>query len=65
MSMPPMPFEYKGRPRGALLWPHLQRGSQIRPRADRGQRSARVRRLPARVHWRQPRSGLVRPHAQG
>src|SRR6266508_1413173 len=49
-------------PRCSLLRQPLQRGPQIRPRADASQRPAGVRRLPARAQWHQPQDGPVRPH---
>ena len=56
MSMPPMPFEYEGRDaRGPLLRRPVRRGPQVRPRADAGQRPARVRGLPARPRRHPPR----------
>jgi RNA polymerase sigma-70 factor (TIGR02960 family) len=56
ISMPPVPFEYEGpRRRGPLLRLVLRHGTEVRPRADARQRSARVRSLPARPRRHAPR----------
>ena len=63
MSMPPMPFEYEGRDVVARFCASIfARRPQVRPRPDAGQRSAGVRRLPARPQRHQPRSRPLRPH---
>ena len=60
ISMPPMPFEYEGRDVVARFCASIfARGPEVRPRADASQRSAGVRRLPARPDRHPPRVGLI------
>ena len=63
ISMPPMPLEYEGRDVVARFCASIfGAGRQVRPRADASQRSAGVRRLPARPDRHPPRDRPLRPH---
>ena len=58
-------FRVRGpRDRCPLLRQHLRRRQEVRPRADAGQRSTRVRSLPTHPQRRQPRGGSLRPHTR-
>ena len=58
ISMPPMPFEYQGRRRVGEFCARIFGAAAASAGADAGQRSAGVRRLPARPPTASPRRGL-------
>ena len=63
ISMPPMPFEYEGRDVVARFCASIFRaGRRFDLVRDASQRSAGVRRLPARPYRHPPRDRPLRPH---